>query len=54
MIGEYNLFTVRLLAQLAGESLESVSVLPLLTAEPAGTLPEPCSMLPTPPPPMGR
>ncbi|GAA1244398.1 GntR family transcriptional regulator [Kitasatospora nipponensis] len=43
MLNDYNLFTVRLLAELTGESLESVSVLPLLTAEPLdGPLPEPC------------
>ncbi|MEY9943859.1 GntR family transcriptional regulator [Kitasatospora sp. GAS1066B] len=61
MINQYNLFTVRLLAELAGESLESVSVLPLLTAEPTGTLPGPGeappgprSILPAPHPPLGR
>ncbi|MFF7637104.1 GntR family transcriptional regulator [Kitasatospora sp. NPDC008050] len=36
MINDYNLFTVRLLAELAGESPTSTSVLSLLTAEPVG------------------
>ncbi len=39
MVNEYNLFTVHLLAELTGESVTDVSVLPLLTAEPTGTLP---------------
>jgi DNA-binding GntR family transcriptional regulator len=51
MINDYNLFTVRLLAELTGESLESVSVLGLLTAEPTGSLPGP---LPAPDPAPGR
>jgi DNA-binding GntR family transcriptional regulator len=51
MMNDYNLFTVRLLAELAGESLGSVAVLGLLTAEPAGALPGP---LPPPDPTPGR
>ncbi|MFE6868906.1 GntR family transcriptional regulator [Kitasatospora sp. NPDC057692] len=37
IICEYNLFTVGLLAELAGESVETVKVLPLLTGRPLGT-----------------
>ncbi|MCX4747600.1 GntR family transcriptional regulator [Kitasatospora sp. NBC_01287] len=55
-VNQYNLFTVRLLAELAGEPLESVTVLPLLLAEPSG---EPAAAgspapLPAPPPALGR
>ncbi|WP_342775368.1 GntR family transcriptional regulator [Streptomyces tateyamensis] len=46
-VNEYNLFTVRLLAELAGESAESVAVLPLLTDEPVQT---PAGPPPAPPP----
>ncbi|WP_327067942.1 GntR family transcriptional regulator [Kitasatospora sp. NBC_01250] len=41
MINDYNLFTIRLLAQLAGESPASTSVLALLTAEPVFPAPGP-------------
>ncbi|MGF1430357.1 GntR family transcriptional regulator [Kitasatospora sp. LaBMicrA B282] len=40
-VNQYNLFTVRLLADLTGESLDSVAVLPLLLAEPTWTAPAP-------------
>ncbi|MFI9269945.1 GntR family transcriptional regulator [Kitasatospora sp. NPDC052896] len=43
MVNEYNLHSIRLLAGLTGESLEQVSVLALLTAEPTGTAPEPAA-----------
>ncbi|MFE0461023.1 GntR family transcriptional regulator [Kitasatospora sp. NPDC058965] len=35
MVNAYNLFTVELLAELTGESTESLAVLPLLTEDPA-------------------
>ena len=55
LVNDSNLATVRLLAGLAGKPLESVSVLPLLTGEPAaGPLPQPRSLLPAPYGPLGR
>ncbi|MCC9311981.1 GntR family transcriptional regulator [Kitasatospora sp. RB6PN24] len=51
MTNDYNLFTVRLLADLAGESLDAVAVLRLLTAEPVGVLP---GRPPAPDPTLGR
>ncbi|MEK2488031.1 GntR family transcriptional regulator [Kitasatospora purpeofusca] len=37
IVCEYNLFTVGLLAELAGQQVETVGVLPLLTGRPVGT-----------------
>ncbi|MER7756552.1 GntR family transcriptional regulator [Kitasatospora sp. NPDC097643] len=61
IISEYNLFTVRLLAELTGHPLESVSVLGLLTevvdgqpAEPPAPEPSPPSPQPEPPQPQPR
>ncbi|WP_063772020.1 GntR family transcriptional regulator [Kitasatospora mediocidica] len=55
LVNDSNLATVRLLAALAEEPLESVLVLPLLTGEPvAGPLAEPRSLLPSPYGPLGR
>jgi DNA-binding GntR family transcriptional regulator len=51
MLNDYNLYTVRMLAELSGESLDAVTVLGLLTAETSGSLPGP---LPSPDPPPGR
>ncbi|MER5867864.1 GntR family transcriptional regulator [Kitasatospora sp. NPDC002040] len=45
VVNEYNLFTVELLARLAGRPLESVAVLPLLR-RPVGPPPEPVTFAP--------
>jgi DNA-binding GntR family transcriptional regulator len=50
MVNDYNLFTVRLLAELTGESAEAVSVLPLLTGEPVGPPPAGPACSPAAPP----